>query len=136
MKKIPVNTPVPPKSTRFEKGKSGNPRGRPKGSRNIGGMLKEALSAQSEKVGMTKLEAAVTNIADAAANGDPRMLQMLLAELRRIEPENAVPPHDCMDVVRAHMEGARDRFRAKLERHQAELQRQSGAAEEDDKARG
>ena len=35
----------PPKSTRFRKGKSGNPKGRPKGSRSINALLERALDA-------------------------------------------------------------------------------------------
>ena len=33
----------PPKETRFKKGQSGNPKGRPKGSRNLSKILEEAL---------------------------------------------------------------------------------------------
>lgn len=111
--------PQPPKHAQFQKGKSGNPRGRPKGARNLSGLLKEALAARVDQGGqqMTKLEAAVTQIADHAAAGDARILQMLLAELRRLEPgAAAVPPHDCMDVVRAEMRTARDTFLARMEK--------------------
>ena len=34
----------PPKATRFTPGKSGNPRGRPKGSRSVGAILKGVMS--------------------------------------------------------------------------------------------
>jgi hypothetical protein len=112
----------PPKHTQFQKGKSGNPCGRPKGSRNLSGLLKQALEARVEHDGepMTKLEAAVKQIADNAAAGDPRILQMLLAELRRLEPASeSAPPHDCFDVVRAEMKNAREEFLAKFARLQA-----------------
>jgi Family of unknown function (DUF5681) len=33
----------PPKTTQFKKGKSGNPRGRPKGSRNVGAVLRDVI---------------------------------------------------------------------------------------------
>jgi hypothetical protein len=118
--------PQPPTHTQFQKGKSGNPRGRPKGSRNLSGLLKEALDARVEKDGkaMTKLEAALKQIADNAAAGDPRILQMLLAELRRLEPSPAPqPPHDGMDVARVEMRNAREEFLAKLARYRAEHDR-------------
>jgi len=112
--------PAPPKHSQFQKGKSGNPRGRPRGSRNLSGLLKEALEARVEGKQMTKLEAAVKQIADHAAAGDARILQMLLAELRRLEPATAaVPPHDCMDVIRDEMKDVRATFLAKLERLRA-----------------
>jgi len=115
--KSPATRPQPPKHSQFQKGKSGNPRGRPKGSRNLSGLLKDALAARVEQGGqqMTKLEAAVTQIADHAAAGDARILQMLLAELRRLEPAAAAtPPHDCMDVAREEMRTARNDVLAKL----------------------
>jgi hypothetical protein len=34
----------PPRHTRFKKGQSGNPRGRPKGSKNLTTLLTEALN--------------------------------------------------------------------------------------------
>lgn len=34
----------PPKTTQFKKGQSGNPRGRPKGSRSVGALLQEILN--------------------------------------------------------------------------------------------
>jgi Family of unknown function (DUF5681) len=40
----------PPKKTRFQPGKSGNPRGRPKAERNFGVALREALDRQIEVV--------------------------------------------------------------------------------------
>jgi len=40
----------PPKASRFQPGKSGNPRGRPKAERNFGVALREALDRQIEVV--------------------------------------------------------------------------------------
>jgi Family of unknown function (DUF5681) len=41
----------PPKTTQFKKGKSGNPRGRPKGSRNVGAVLRDVID---QKVQITE----------------------------------------------------------------------------------
>jgi hypothetical protein len=109
---------TPPQGQRFEKGKSGNPKGRPKGARNLAGLLKKALDdTTTNKDGkeISKLEAAAKQLADNAAAGDQGMLKVLLAELRRIEPARA-EPHDCMAVVRTQMEGAHERVLAKLAR--------------------
>ena len=38
----------PPKATQFQKGQSGNPRGRPRGSKNLSTLISEALD---EKLG-------------------------------------------------------------------------------------
>ncbi|MDG1416443.1 MAG: DUF5681 domain-containing protein [Maricaulis sp.] len=39
----PVGYANPPKSTQFKRGKSGNPKGRPKGSKNLSTMIEETL---------------------------------------------------------------------------------------------
>lgn len=76
----------PPKHTRFQKGRSGNPRGRPRGSKGWITLVREAVSAKVEvrengrplrKI--TKLEAAVTQLVNRAAGGDLRALALLLS---------------------------------------------------------
>ena len=128
----PAKRQLPPPGTRFEKGKSGNPRGRPRGARGLSGLLKEALEVRVvEEDGreISKLEAAVRRIADSAAGGDPRMLQMLLAELRRLEPSRSEPaPHDCMDVVRVQMKGAHEELLRKLGKLRAHMEREKEEA--------
>jgi hypothetical protein len=107
----------PPKHTQFQKGKSGNPRGRPKGSRNLSGLLKEALEERIEQDGqsMTKLEAALKQIADNAAAGNSRILQMLLAELRRHEASSTLRDRDdCVVKTREERRQAREDLLADL----------------------
>ncbi|MGD0190008.1 MAG: DUF5681 domain-containing protein [Rhizomicrobium sp.] len=113
-KRLPTGKP-------FAKGRSGNPKGRPKGSKNLAGILKEALEATVTEDGarITKLEATVKKIADSAASGDPRMIQMLLAELRRLQPVDA--EHDCMAVVRTQMESAKEELLAKLKKLRGQM---------------
>lgn len=88
----------PPKAHRFKKGQSGNPSGRPKGIRSFARVLEEAL-AQSTTVRVrgrakkiTKLEAMMRKLADGAVEGDPRILRLLLGEIREAESQAAKEP--------------------------------------------
>jgi hypothetical protein len=84
----------PPKHTRFRKGLSGNPRGRPKGTRNFGTVFNSALQ---EKVGInengkrrtiTKLAAACKQLVNKAASGDLQAMRQLTPLLALAEVEN------------------------------------------------
>ena len=75
----------PPKATQFEKGKSGNPKGRPKGSRTVGAVLQDILQ---QKIAVTEngrtrrlpaLEVILRRLANDAMRSDPRALKLLLA---------------------------------------------------------
>lgn len=74
----------PPVGTRFKKGVSGNPRGRPKGALNLGTALRKALSEQvvinegGRRKTVTKLEAGAKQLANRIASGEPRAMQQLL----------------------------------------------------------
>src|SRR5208337_3426413 len=77
----------PPRATRFRPGQSGNPRGRPRRARGLGGLLATALREKVEakengrKRRLTKLEAAVTQLVNRAAKGDQRATQFVFALL-------------------------------------------------------
>jgi hypothetical protein len=86
----------PPRNTRFQKGRSGNPKGRPRGSRNASTLLDEALkervivSENGRRKKITKLEAILTQLVNRAAGGDHRATQLLLAhQIPRIEEHEA-----------------------------------------------
>ena len=73
----------PPKHTRFKKGKSGNPKGRRRGSFSLRTMLEKALTA---KAGITekgrqkfkkKWEIAMIQLANRAAKGDLAAIRLL-----------------------------------------------------------
>jgi Family of unknown function (DUF5681) len=79
----------PPKASQFRKGKSGNPKGRPKGSRNIGALLAEAIR---QKVSVTEngktrrmsaIEAMLRRLVNEAMRNDPAALKMLLPLIDR-----------------------------------------------------
>ena len=85
----------PPIKTRFCPGTSGNPRGRPKGAKNLASVVAATLSERvavtenGRRKRLTKLEAAVKQLANRAASGEPRATQLLLGLVQGIE---ARPP--------------------------------------------
>ena len=81
----------PPCHTRFKKGQSGNPRGRPSGSKNLKTLLNEALNEpvvvteEGRRRKITKREAIITQLVNRSATADLRALKILLDTLRDIE---------------------------------------------------
>ena len=85
----------PPVGTRFRSGQSGNPRGRPKGARNLSTIVAAALSERvavnenGRRRRITKLEAAVKQLVNRAASGEARATQLLLALVQANETRPA-----------------------------------------------
>jgi hypothetical protein len=81
----------PPRHTRFKKGQSGNPRGRPKESKNLATLLKEALNEPvivAENGGRRKItmrEAIIKQLVKRSATADLRATKILLDLVRDIE---------------------------------------------------
>ena len=82
-------------ATRFQSGRSGNPRGRPKGSRNIATTLARELSAvitiqeNGKRRRITKLDAIMKQQVNKAASGDNRSAQFILGLTQAIESSPA-----------------------------------------------
>jgi hypothetical protein len=89
----------PPINSRFQKGKSGNERGRPPGSKNHLTALRQILdetvtfTENGKRRSMTKLELAMNVQLNKAANGDTRAFQTTLQviALLGLKPEEQKP---------------------------------------------
>jgi hypothetical protein len=74
----------PPEHTRFQKGQSGNPKGRRKGSKNVATLLEQVLNERvavtenGRRKRITKLEAMLKQLANKAASGDHRAIKLLM----------------------------------------------------------
>jgi hypothetical protein len=81
----------PPERTRFKKGQSGNPQGRPKGALNTATVLERTLrervviNENGKRKTITKLEAAFKQLSNKAASGELKALQLLSALVRSAE---------------------------------------------------
>ena len=81
----------PPKHTQFRKGVSGNPKGRPKGSRNLATVLARALrekvvvNENGRRRTVSKFDAAVAQLVNKSASGDLVALRQLMALAGSVE---------------------------------------------------
>jgi hypothetical protein len=77
----------PPKKTQFKKGQSGNPKGRPKGSRNLKTEIerelkrKVTITEDGRRKRITKREAVAKQLVNKAVSGDPKAIPVLLKEV-------------------------------------------------------
>jgi Family of unknown function (DUF5681) len=87
----PIGYGRPPKHSQFAKGKSGNPNGRPKGSRNFGLAIEDELDTKipinenGKRKLITKREAVAKQLVHKAASGDTKAIPILLNEARARE---------------------------------------------------
>jgi len=110
----------PPASGRFRPGTSGNPRGRPKGSRNFITLLEQELNKtisvteNGRKRKLTRLQAIVKRMVSSALNGDQRALLNLLEIMRRTgrfdaPAAEALLPDNYEQLLEAFIEQRRQR---------------------------
>ena len=88
----------PPRHTRFGKGHSGNPRGRPPGAKNLKVLLSEALdqsvtvTENGRRRKVTKREAIITQLVNRSATADLRALKILFDMMRDLEAQTEPAP--------------------------------------------
>jgi hypothetical protein len=78
----------PPKSGAFKKGRSGNPKGRPKGAKNFQSEVNTILRSKvtvtfaGKPKSVSVVEAALMRLREKALKGDPRALETILGYAR------------------------------------------------------
>jgi hypothetical protein len=97
----------PPKNSQFRKGQSGNPRGRPKGARNLKSKLMAALNERvtvvegGKRKTMTKYDALVKQVVNKATAGDPRLTKLAFEMIEAIESRVSLNHHVIVELVQA-----------------------------------
>ena len=94
----------PPRHAQFKKGQSGNPRGRPRGSKNLTTVLAEIIGEKvvvtenGRRRPITKLDAAAKQLANRAAAGDLKAIQQLIMLAQWVEgrSEALAPPAETL----------------------------------------
>ena len=115
----------PPKATQFKKGTSGNPKGRPKGKRNMATVIldtfktKVVINENGRRRQVTKLEAGMMQLANKSASGDLRALNLGTPLVRmaeeHVEQEKSGKPGLLEDTDKRILEGLMKRFEATSE---------------------
>jgi hypothetical protein len=91
----------PPQATKFQAGRSGNPKGRPKGSKNFKTLFEEelaqpiTLTENGKRKRMPKRQALVKQMINKALSNDAKAAAIVLDQIRRSESQGeAVPTLD------------------------------------------
>ena len=104
----------PPAKYRFQKGVSGNPKGRPKGTQNFATLFMKVMAKfvtiteNGKRKKISRLEAAATQLANDAARGDKKAIQLAVPLLQMFEASiEARTPVEAVLIGGVLAEGAR-----------------------------
>ena len=101
----PVGYRKPPMATRFQPGRSGNPRGRTKGRKNLSTLFSEelakhiVLTENGERKKISKQQALIKQVINKALSNDSKALALVLDQIRRDEASISAPAADATDRV-------------------------------------
>jgi hypothetical protein len=119
----------PPVETRFQKGQSGNPEGRPRGTKKLVTLLAEVLSQRSglpnpDGSWMTKAEAIFFSLATQASTPDLKAKKLLFDLMIKLQQTNICHPSDRLPEIQLDQsEGAHDAVAAEIDRLAAVMSR-------------
>jgi hypothetical protein len=127
----------PPVETRFQKGQSGNPEGRPRGTKKLVTLLAEVLSQRSglpnpDGSWMTKAEAIFFSLANQASSPDLKAKKLLFDVLIKLQQANICFASDRLPEIQLDQsEGsAHDEVAAEIDRLAAVMSRDAAAREQ------
>jgi len=130
----PVGYGTPPAESRFQKGQSGNPGGRPRGTKKLVTLLGEVLSQRSglpnpDGSWMTKAEAIFFSLATQASTPDLKAKKLLFDVLVKLQQANICFSSDRLPEIQLdESEGdARDDVSAAIDRVAAAMGRDAAA---------
>jgi hypothetical protein len=111
----------PPRGCGFKKGQSGNPRGRPPGSKNLTTLLNETLNEtvtiteNGRRRKITKREAVIKQLVNKSASADARSLKILLDLMLNLEARARSSAVATIPAVGAGDEEVLAQLKARLE---------------------
>jgi hypothetical protein len=103
----------PPPASRFKKGCSGNPKGRPKGAKNFLTLLEQELAQKvvvnenGRRKTITRLQATVKRLVAGAMQGEQKQLLTLVEIMRKI---GSLEPADIEGLLPENYEEALDAY--------------------------
>ncbi len=113
----------PPKATRFAKGKSGNPSGRPKGSRNTYKLLDDILEQkitmmqEGKPIRISKKMAILLQAVNSAVKGDLKAIQNLFPHLLAVDAKQEEKEQKISSLKQDDMEILNQFFNHKEKNH-------------------
>ena len=109
----------PPSHSRFQKGRSGNPQGRPSRSKNMTTLLTKALDERvavtenGRRRSITKREAIVTQLVNKSAAADLKAIGMLLSMIQQMDasaPATTLEPESFAEADERVLQILRERL--------------------------
>lgn len=88
----------PPKTTRFKAGESGNPKGRPKGAKNVATIWHDELNAlvtvteNGKRKKLCKRQALIKQQVNKALGNDPKAAALVVGQMNRFEENGSAGP--------------------------------------------